>query len=159
MGMFDTIYWKRTNKGDPPTGVAFQSKDIFAQMDEFQVREDGSLWILKGEPDWDWDFIERFGGEKRPDDWVKPPAPKWEPCKHTGLICFYDGDELTYSAVFDKGHLVWVGKSDNDEYYRPHAVWKHLIELVQFVIDRNEHTFGSDDRKDLDEVISILRVL
>lgn len=157
--MFDTIHWKRTNPGDPPTDVSFQSKDIRALMDEFEVREDGSLWILKGEPDCDWDFIERFGGGKRPDDWVKPPPQEWEPCKHTGLICFYDGDEQTYSAVFDKGQLVWVGKSDDDEDWRPHAVWKHLIDLIKFVMDRNEHTHSSEDVKDLKEVIRILETL
>jgi len=159
MGMFDTIRWKRTEPYDPPVDVTFQSKDIRAEMDSFEVREDGSLWMLRCDHAPDWDFLEEMGAATRPDDWKESPPPGWKPCDHTGQVCFYDGDDLTYTAVFDKGQLLWVGKADRGEYYRPRVVKDHVVELIKHVLQRNEQALRDIDRDNLEEAIRLVRAI
>lgn len=161
MGMFDTICWRRTAPRDPPSGVEFQSKDIYASMHRFEVREDGSLWILKSASSSILDFLEDTGDAKCSDNWKDRPLPKWERCLHSGSVYLYDGydgDELHYMAVFDKGQLVWVTKTDDDEYYRPHTVHDRVIKLIKCVLQRSKSNMADLDRNDLEEAVLLLRV-
>ena len=158
MGMFDTIDWKRTNPGDPPTGVSFQSKDIYANMSFFEVREDGSLWRFKEYSDFDWDEVEALGIGKRPEGRTESPPPEWEPCDHSGRVCLYDQNDSTYSAVFDSGALLWIGRANEQEYYKPRVVQDYIVELIELVMNRNEQ-ICQEDVNGLSEVVRILRVL
>lgn len=155
--MFDSIKCKYTlPRPDNPmelkdfnfNSTSFQTKDLENALDNYEIREDGSLWIrgielkhVEGDEK-DKSFIGRFGHMKLIKEW-------WEPTKITGVIKFYnligfdcefdrnscENDYwLEYIATFVDGQITTISLlkfegTNNSERKRRDAEWKKNTRL------------------------------
>jgi len=107
MGMFDYLRCKYPLPVKGVNDMLFQTKDSPAQqMDEYEIREDGTLWHQ------DYDIEDRSDpnaeGIARIFGMMTRINERWEPEPMTGEILFYDGGtdwELGFSAYFVDGKL------------------------------------------------------
>jgi hypothetical protein len=164
MGMFDTITCKYPlPRPDNPmelkdfnfNSTSFQTKDLENGLDNYEIREDGSLWIRRTESERvEGDkkaksFIDRFGHMKLIKEW-------WEPTKFTGVIEFYnsigfDGEVdrdsyekdywVEFIATFVDGQITTVGLlkfegTNNAERKKRDAEWKEKIRLEKILWDK-----------------------
>jgi hypothetical protein len=99
MGMFDYIRYK---------GHEYQTKDTPHQyMDNYEIRDDGTLWIEKYDSKW----------VDEPNDWlgghINHFNHRWEQEKtFTGEIVFYEydgkGTDIVISSYFVNGELKFI---------------------------------------------------
>jgi len=162
--MFDTITCKYPlPRPDNPmelkdfnfNSTSFQTKDLENVLDDYEIREDGSLWIRRTESEHvEGDkkaksFIDRFGHMKLIKEW-------WEPTKFTGVIEFYnsigfdckfDRDScendywIEYIATFVDGQITTIGLlkfqgTNNAERKKRDAEWKEKIRLEKILWDK-----------------------
>lgn len=162
--MFDTITCKYPlPRPDNPmelkdfnfNSTSFQTKDLENGLDNYEIREDGSLWIRRTESERvEGDkkaksFIDRFGHMKLIKEW-------WEPTKFTGVIEFYnsigfDGEVdrdsyekdywVEFIATFVDGQITTVGLlkfegTNNAERKKRDAEWKEKIRLEKILWDK-----------------------
>ena len=96
MGMFDYINYK---------GKQYQTKNTPNQlMDNYEIRDDGTLWVEKYESEWVKDPNAWLGG------FINQYNHRWEQEKNfTGEIFFYEydgkGKDIEYSSYFIFGEL------------------------------------------------------
>ena len=135
--------------------TSFQTKDLENVLDDYEIREDGSLWIRRTESEHvEGDkkaksFIDRFGHMKLIKEW-------WEPTKFTGVIEFYnsigfDGEVdrdsyekdywVEFIATFVDGQITTVGLlkfegTNNAERKKRDAEWKEKIRLEKILWDK-----------------------
>jgi len=162
--MFDTITCKYPlPRPDNPmelkdfnfNSTSFQTKDLENVLDDYEIREDGSLWIRRTESEHvEGDkkaksFIDRFGHMKLIKEW-------WEPTKFTGVIEFYnsigfDGEVdrdsyekdywVEFIATFVDGQITTVGLlkfegTNNAERKKRDAEWKEKMRLEKILWDK-----------------------
>jgi len=162
--MFDTITCKYPlPRPDNPmelkdfnfNSTSFQTKDLENVLDDYEIREDGSLWIRRTESERvEGDkkaksFIDRFGHMKLIKEW-------WEPTKFTGVIEFYnsigfDGEVdrdsyekdywVEFIATFVDGQITTVGLlkfegTNNAERKKRDAEWKEKMRLEKILWDK-----------------------
>ena len=164
MGMFDTITCKYPlPRPDNPmelkdfnfNNTSFQTKDLENSLDNYEIREDGSLWIRRTESEYlEGDkkaksLMGRFGHMKLIKEW-------WEPTKFTGVIEFYnsigfdcefDRDScendywVEYISTFVDGQITTVGLlkfqgTNNAERKKRQAEWKEKTRLEKILWDK-----------------------
>ena len=101
MGMFDNITYPSKFPG-----IEFQTKDTPSQgLDNYEIREDGTLWYEEYDAKWVVDSNALFGGyiDQYNKRWVHQE-------QFTGEIVFYDYKHIQnelyeYSAYFVKGKM------------------------------------------------------
>jgi len=121
MGMFDDIRVHIPLPiGDEKT--EFQTKSMNCSLENYEIRDDGSLWIRPMGTDWQ-------------------QSSEWEPTKYTGEISFYttgvaeviDADNptgwLQYSAYFVNGKMAILNRLHNRWLSEP--VWNNPQNLAQ----------------------------
>lgn len=113
MGMFDYIRCKYPLPVEGTQDLQYQTKDTDSQyMDEYEIREDGTLWFLSKERECVDDDDAPLGF------WIKTLSEEWKQEPITGEIVFYThwGPDRTpntgfgqwwieYSAYFVNGKL------------------------------------------------------
>jgi hypothetical protein len=103
--------------------TSFQTKDLENILEDYEIREDGSLWIRRTESEYvEGDkkaksLIDRLGHMKLIKEW-------WEPTKFTGVIEFYN------SIGFD------------GEVYRDSYEYDYFIEYIVTFVDGQITTIG-----------------
>ena len=162
--MFDTITCKYPlPRPDNPmelkdfnfNNTSFQTKDLENSLDDYEIREDGSLWIRRTESEYlEGDkkaksLMGRFGHMKLIKEW-------WEPTKFTGVIEFYnsigfdcefDRDScendywVEYISTFVDGQITTVGLlkfqgTNNAERKKRQAEWKEKTRLEKILWDK-----------------------
>ena len=98
MGMFDYIRYQ---------GHEYQTKDTPRQlMDNYEIRDDGTLWYENYDGDWMEDDDKFFGG------YYEKKNVRWEPLMDfDGLIRFYRAGAnrdtwIEYKALFMDGKII-----------------------------------------------------
>lgn len=83
MGMFDQLTCRYPLTVDGANARCYQTKDLECRMDNYEIREDGTLW----HEDYD------AGVEESPDAslgfWIHRDNKRWEQIKFTGEVRFY----------------------------------------------------------------------
>jgi hypothetical protein len=99
MGMFDFVHFE---------GNQYQTKDTPCQlMDNYEIRDDGTLWHEEYECDWV-EEADRFGG-----GYLKQYNHHWACCdEFDGVIRFYyyrsEEDQEEYEALFMDGQMLKI---------------------------------------------------
>jgi hypothetical protein len=111
MGMFDNIACKMPLPGLPLTWVPnFQTKSLGCEMDNYEIREDGTLWKenfdIEDRSDSTKEGIKRFAGMMTR---VNKRMVFWP---YNGEICFYDcgknGEWYKYNAILIDGKCLRI---------------------------------------------------
>jgi hypothetical protein len=109
MGLFDTITCKYPLPLPQFQGADFQTKDLECQMDCYEIREDGTLWMQKYEiedrSDPNAEGIARLCGM------LSRVNLRWEPTKYTGSVDFYEWLNpgwVEFCAIFIDGKLTHI---------------------------------------------------
>lgn len=107
MGMFDSVrcYYREMSEEDQERG--YQTKDLNNALDNFEIREDGSLWILEFEEFW------RTNQENGKEEYIRENE-RWIPEESiTDTIVFYDyedGESIDYKVQWTNGKLTYFEK-------------------------------------------------
>lgn len=107
MGMFDYVRCSYPLPVEGANGLEFQTKDTDSQwMDEYEIREDGTLWHqayeTEDQSDPTKEGFEAFVG------CMTRVNERWERDNYTGAMSFYTdfkGGWLEFSALFKDGHI------------------------------------------------------
>ena len=164
MGLYDSIKCKYPlPRPDNPmelkdfnfNSTSFQTKDLENILEDYEIREDGSLWIRRTESEYvEGDkkaksLIDRLGHMKLIKEW-------WEPTKFTGVIEFYnsigfDGEVdrdsyehdyfIEYIATFFNGQITTIGLlkfqgTNNAERKKRDAEFKEETRLEKILWDK-----------------------
>lgn len=84
MGMFDHITVKYPLPGAPRSPIKCQTKDLHCLLYDFELRENGELWLEKVERE----YIENPDAFLGHD--VNVVSRQWEPYPFTGALSVYD---------------------------------------------------------------------
>lgn len=139
MGLFDHIKCKYPLPLPSDLGEAkdvnfneltYQTKDFYDGLEQYEIREDGTLWVKNIEREWiqgnpnGKTFSERIG-------YVKNIKETWEQRNYTGEMVFYEGIQYSEQANDDWNNDYWI------EFKAIFVEGKILkIELVKFdVVD------------------------
>ena len=117
MGLFDHIRCKYKAANGPDPKCLYQTKDTPAQyLEEFEIREDGTLWHhkpasyedVRTEEEKNLPGLASLCGMSTPvgHQWVQLPT-------FTGEVCFY-GLNCEWSAYFVKGQIKHLERIDDD---------------------------------------------
>ena len=150
MGMFDYINCKCPLPLPSDLGEAknvnfneltYQTKDFYNALDQYEIREDGTLWVKNIEREWiqgnpnGKTFSERIGH-------VKNIKETWEQRNYTGEVVFYEGIQYSEQANDDWNNDYWI------EFKAIFVEGKILkIELVKF--DARDNTERKQAIKEL----------
>lgn len=103
MGMYDNLKCKRPLPLKNASEYVFQTKDLDCMMDQYEIREDGTLWHEAYE-------VRVEETDEAPlGMWLHRDNKRWEHISLTGEIRFYDysdgGDWVEFSAYYVNGEL------------------------------------------------------
>lgn len=110
MGMFDDLRCKYPLPVEGANNVAYQTKDAQADpyMEQFEIREDGSIWRELYDVEDRSDFALGIGEDKFAGC-MSRINKRWEPHNITGEVRFYtwdkDAGSLEFSSYFLNGQL------------------------------------------------------
>jgi hypothetical protein len=135
--------------------ISFQTKDLENGLDNYEIAEDGSLWIRRTESE----YVE--GDEKAKSlmgrfGHMELIKERWEPTKFTGVVEFYnnigfdsafDRDScendywVEYIATFVDGQITTIGLlkfegTANAERKKRDAEWKEKVRLEKILWDK-----------------------
>lgn len=116
MGMFDWLTCKYKLDDPVHNTLRYQTKDTRAQgLDNYEIREDGTLWHENYDANWvDDGNYKLFGG------YLEKSNLRWEQEIFTGEIIFYANTEdpnhganwIEYSAYYRNGELQQINRTE-----------------------------------------------
>lgn len=102
MGMFDDLKCLYPLPVEGANDIAYQTKSLICFMEDYEIREDGTLWIqeydTEDQSDPDAPGLLKFSGM------LTRINKRWVPVPLTGEVVFYGG-KLEFSAYFVDGNL------------------------------------------------------
>lgn len=123
MGVFDYLNCKIPLPVPAPRGEGFQTKSFESFANNYEIREDGTLWREE------YDTVDRSDpnakGPTRIIGMMSRENERWVPYKHTGTVTFYTSDHgfwIEYQAYFEDGKLLsleYTGQIANTNFVWP----------------------------------------
>lgn len=108
MGMFDEVRCHYPLPVEGANALHYQTKDTDCNLDQYEIREDGTLWLQ--ERDWD-DAKGEYANHR------------WVPHALTGQLCFY-----TFAAPKDRGWISWMAFFDEGKLLQPPKLLEHRLD-------------------------------